>query len=192
MRIRQSSYEIVGDCSDKGGHRYHPLHRLILREVMARRRVMFMLRVMTYVVSYKLFWNWISVVQFQVVSHEVFSDKGFVVWHFLYCLRRTNWVEPKNELTCFSTQKRTSWASSPRFLKSQEQHIQGRIFRHRQVLQASHLQCDGLRSTWVPAPCLGSCLQTDKVYYERLGQEDQINGALFCSVRSQIFNSNVW
>jgi len=43
-----------------------------------------MLRVMTYVVSYKLFWNWIGVVRF--VSHEVWFDQGFVNWHFLhYC-----------------------------------------------------------------------------------------------------------
>jgi len=39
-----------------GGHRYQPLDRFDLREVSGR-RVMFMLRVMTYVVSYKLFWN---------------------------------------------------------------------------------------------------------------------------------------
>jgi len=57
MRTRESSYEIVGDYSDRGGPRYQPLHRFILQEVLARRRVMFMLRVMTYVVSYKLFWN---------------------------------------------------------------------------------------------------------------------------------------
>ena len=55
MHTRQSSYEIVGYYIDKGGHKYQPLHRFILREVLARRRVMFMLRVMTYVVSYKLF-----------------------------------------------------------------------------------------------------------------------------------------
>ena len=45
--------------------------------------VMLMLRVMTYVVSYKVFWNWIGVVQFS--CHEVWSDKGFVIWHFLHC-----------------------------------------------------------------------------------------------------------
>jgi len=77
----QSSYEIVGDCSDKGGHQCPPLDRFILREVLARRRMMFMLRVMKCVVSYNLFWNWIGVVRFQVVSHEVCSDKGFVIWH---------------------------------------------------------------------------------------------------------------
>jgi len=77
MRIRQSSYEIDGDCSDKGGHRYQPLHRFILREVLTRRRVMFMLRVMTYVVSYKLFWNWIGVVR--LVSDEVCTGKEFVI-----------------------------------------------------------------------------------------------------------------
>ena len=83
MSTRQSSYEIVKDCSDKGGHRYQPLDRFILREVLALRRVMLMWRVMTYVVSYKLFWSWIGVVRFQVVSHEVCSD--IVIWHFLYC-----------------------------------------------------------------------------------------------------------
>ena len=41
MRTRQSPYEIVGDSSDKGGHRYQPLDRFILREVLARRRVIF-------------------------------------------------------------------------------------------------------------------------------------------------------
>jgi len=40
---------------------------------------MFMLRVMTYVVSCNLFWNRIGVVRFQVSSHEVCSDKGFVI-----------------------------------------------------------------------------------------------------------------
>jgi len=57
MHTRQSSYEIVGDCIDKGVHQYQPLHRFILRQVLARRRVTFMLRVMKRVVSYKLFWN---------------------------------------------------------------------------------------------------------------------------------------
>jgi len=41
--------------------------------------VMFLLRVMTCVVFYKPFWNWSGVVRF--VSHEVWSDKGFVIWH---------------------------------------------------------------------------------------------------------------
>jgi len=53
MCTRQSSYEIVVDYSD--GHWYQPLHRFVLREVLARRRVMFMLRVMTNFVPYKLF-----------------------------------------------------------------------------------------------------------------------------------------
>ena len=48
MHTRQSSHEIVGYYIDKGGHRYQPLHCFILREVLARRRVMFMLRVMIY------------------------------------------------------------------------------------------------------------------------------------------------
>jgi len=86
MHTRQSLYEIVGNCSDKGGQQYQPQNRFILREVLARRRVMFMLRVMTYVASYKLFWNWVSVVRFQVVSHEVCSGKEFVIWHLLYCI----------------------------------------------------------------------------------------------------------
>jgi len=43
--------------------------------------VMLLLRVMTYVIFYELFWNWIDVVPF--VSHEVWPDKGFVIWHFL-------------------------------------------------------------------------------------------------------------
>jgi len=47
---------------------------------------MFMLRVMTYVVSYDLLLNWIGTVQF--VFHEVWSDRGFVIrkknsWGFL-------------------------------------------------------------------------------------------------------------
>jgi len=79
-----SSYEIVEDCSDKGGRNYQPLHHFILQEVLACKCVMFMLRVMIYVVSYKLFWNWIRVVRFQVASHEVCSDCGFVIWHFLH------------------------------------------------------------------------------------------------------------
>ena len=41
MHTWQSSYEIVGECSDKGGHRYQPLDHFILRKVLARRRVMF-------------------------------------------------------------------------------------------------------------------------------------------------------
>ena len=85
MRTRQSPYEIVGDCSDKGGHRYQPLDRFILPEVLARRRVMFILCVMTYVVSYKpsQFWIWINVVRF--VCHKVWSDKEFVICPFLHC-----------------------------------------------------------------------------------------------------------
>jgi len=80
MRTWQSPYEIVGDCSNKSGHGYQPQDRsVMLREVLARRRVMFMLRVMTYVVSYKLFWSQIGVVRFQVVSHEVCFDDGFLV-----------------------------------------------------------------------------------------------------------------
>jgi len=60
IRTRQSPCEIVGDYNDKGGHQYQPLDRLILREVLARRCVMFMLRVMIYVVSYDLFWiEWV-------------------------------------------------------------------------------------------------------------------------------------
>ena len=82
MRTQQLSYDIVGYCSDKGGHRFQPLHRFILREVLARKRVMFMLRVMTYDVSWKLLWKWIGVVQFRVVSHGVCSDKGFLIFAF--------------------------------------------------------------------------------------------------------------
>jgi len=62
-RTRQSAYEIIGDCSDKGGHQYEIVEdcsdnsghwnqdRFFLQEVLARRRVIFMLRVMMYVVS---------------------------------------------------------------------------------------------------------------------------------------------
>jgi len=44
--------------------------------------LMLLLRVMTYAVFNKLFWNWICVVRF--VSHEVWSDEGFVISHFLH------------------------------------------------------------------------------------------------------------
>jgi len=88
MRTRRSLYETVGDCSDKGGHNYQPLHHFILRVVLACKRVMCMLRVMIYVVSYKLFWNWIRVMRIQVTSHEVCSDCGFVIWHFLHTSAR--------------------------------------------------------------------------------------------------------
>jgi len=37
------------------------MDRFILQEVLVRRRVMLMLRVMMYVVSYKQFWNEIGV-----------------------------------------------------------------------------------------------------------------------------------
>jgi len=78
MRTRQSPrpYKIVRDCSDKNGHRYQPLDPFILREVLARRCVKFMLRVMLYVVSYKL-----PGIEFVVrfVFHEVCFDKGFVI-----------------------------------------------------------------------------------------------------------------
>ena len=64
-RTQQSVYEIIGDCSDNGGHQYkivedcsdngghrqQPLYRFVLRVVLACRHVMFMLRVMMYVVS---------------------------------------------------------------------------------------------------------------------------------------------
>jgi len=49
--------------------------------------VMFMLRVMTYVDSYKLFCNWIDVAWF--VSHEVWSNEEFVIWHLLHCFFST-------------------------------------------------------------------------------------------------------
>ena len=65
---RMKSLETV-TLNDKGGQSYQPLHRFILREVLGCRRVMFMLRVMTYVVSYELYWNLIGVRRFQVVSH---------------------------------------------------------------------------------------------------------------------------
>jgi len=42
MRTQQSPYEIVGECSNKVGHRYQALDRFILRVVLACRRVMFM------------------------------------------------------------------------------------------------------------------------------------------------------
>jgi len=87
MRTRQSSYEIVRDCSDKDDNRYQPLQRLILQEILARRRAMFMLRVMTHVVSYKRFWNWIGPVswnfQLQVASHWVRSDNCYEVDIFI-------------------------------------------------------------------------------------------------------------
>jgi len=47
--------------------------------------VMLLLRVMTYVVFYQPFWNWIGVVRF--VSHEVWSEKDLsriCHWHFLH------------------------------------------------------------------------------------------------------------
>lgn len=44
--------------------------------------VIFILRVFKYVVSRKLFWNRIEVVQFE--SHEVRFDIGFVLKLFLY------------------------------------------------------------------------------------------------------------
>ena len=47
--------------------------------------VIFTLRVLTYVVSDKPFWNWIGVVR--LVSNEVWFDQGSVLWHFLHdCL----------------------------------------------------------------------------------------------------------
>jgi len=64
MRTRQSSHEIVVDCSDEGGHQYQPLDRFILREYSRRIKTSLVvgkfisvLRVMTYFVFYKLFWD---------------------------------------------------------------------------------------------------------------------------------------
>jgi len=45
--------------------------------------VIFILRVLTYVVAYTFFWNWIGVVR--SVSHAVWLDKRFVIWHCLRC-----------------------------------------------------------------------------------------------------------
>ena len=43
---------------------------------------------MLYVVSDKLFWNWNGAVRFG--SQEVWFDRGFVIWNFLYyCLVQT-------------------------------------------------------------------------------------------------------
>jgi len=42
--------------------------------------VIVMLHVLKYVVSNNLFWNWNGVMQF--VFQEVWSDNGFVIWHF--------------------------------------------------------------------------------------------------------------
>ena len=50
--------------------------------------VIFMLHVLMYVVSGKLFWNWNGVMRF--VSQDVWFDKGFVIWNFFnYCLVQT-------------------------------------------------------------------------------------------------------
>jgi len=57
MSTWQSPYEIVRDSGDKSGHRYQPVDRFVLRDVLVRRRVIFMQRVMMYVVSYELFGN---------------------------------------------------------------------------------------------------------------------------------------
>ena len=85
------AYEIVGDCSDEGGSLLCPGPRRRHEEMAWKRKriktslvvVIFLLRVNTYDVFCKLFWNWIGVVQF--LSHEVWSDEGFVIWHFLSC-----------------------------------------------------------------------------------------------------------
>jgi len=91
MRTWQLLCKIDGDCSDKGCHLYQPLDRFILREVLARKRVKFTLRVMTYFLSYNLFWNWIGAVRFEVVSHEVCSDRGLGIW-YLFLFVFTNLV----------------------------------------------------------------------------------------------------
>ena len=39
MRTRQSPYEIVGDCSDKGVHRHQPLDRFVLQQIIVLLRV---------------------------------------------------------------------------------------------------------------------------------------------------------
>jgi len=75
MRTRQSSYKIVGDCSDKGGHRYQLLGRFILRVILARRRVMLMLCVVTYVVSCKLLWNCNGDVILSCISQRLFWQR---------------------------------------------------------------------------------------------------------------------
>ena len=51
--------------------------------------VIFKLRVLTYVVSYKLFWDCIQVGVLWFVSHEVWFDKGFVIWHISLRVRTT-------------------------------------------------------------------------------------------------------
>jgi len=93
MRTRQSLslYDIVRDCSDEGGSSLCQGPRRRRKETVWKWRriktslvvVMYLLCVMTCVVFYKLFWNWIDVVWF--VSHKVWSDDEFVIWHFLYC-----------------------------------------------------------------------------------------------------------
>jgi len=107
MSTRQSRYETVGDGSDEG-NRSHWIVLFCQRYWLAgvggrgswRRAlggqdsptwieislvfVTIMLRVLTYVVSNRLFWNWNGVVRF--VSQEFWFDKGFVIWNFRnYC-----------------------------------------------------------------------------------------------------------
>jgi len=90
MHTRQSPYEIVEDCSDEGASLLCQGPRRRREETAWKRRrikkslvvVMFLVRVMTCIVFYQLFWNWIGVVRF--VPHEVWSGKGFVTWHFFY------------------------------------------------------------------------------------------------------------
>ena len=102
MSTRQSWYETVGDGSD-GGNSSHWIVLFCQRYWLAgvggcgrRRReetackrkrteislvfVIIMLHVLMYVVSNKLFVNWNGVVRF--VSHEVWFDKGFLIWNF--------------------------------------------------------------------------------------------------------------
>jgi len=78
MRNQQSSYEIVEDCSNKGGHRHQPLHRFILREVLAWKRVTFMLCVMTYVVSYKKFGIELVLCDFKLYLTKFDLTKGLL------------------------------------------------------------------------------------------------------------------
>jgi len=73
VRTRQLPYEIAGDCSDEGGHRYRIVTVLGAQEEARRNgvetatnkdqssscdvSVTFLLRMMTYVVFYKMFWS---------------------------------------------------------------------------------------------------------------------------------------
>jgi len=88
MRTRQSPNEIVGDCSDEGGHWYQVLNHFILREVLACRRRQAR-RSTESGVGRERYWRWWWILLPRVMTYVVFCKLIFGLnWCCAICISR--------------------------------------------------------------------------------------------------------